>query len=558
MLGSSVLRLDRVRSSAAVCYDTARDRIGTRPGTGSERVRGPDRNAAPGPDRNAAPGPDGSRAAFRSVRRRCQYRMTAHPRPEGLRMSPDNASPAWVLRLTAGAALLVGLDATVVSTALPVLRTDLHASSEELEWMVNAYVLSFAVLLMTAATLGERFGRRRLFTLGLGLFGAASVACALAPGAGSLIAARAVQGAGAAAVMPLALTLLTAAVGPAGRARALGSFTAVVGVSVPAGPLLGGAVCEGLSWRWIFWINVPAVAVLAVLILRHIPATRGPAVRLDLPGLGLSAAGVFTLVWALIQGNALGWTSARTLGALALGALLLAGFVRWEARTAHPMLPLGLFRSRSFTAGNVAIFLLWASTFGSVYFMAQYLQTALDADPLEAGLRLAPWGAMTAVVPRLAGILVARYGERPVLGLGMVLHGAAMLQIAAAARPGLPYGQLVPALVLSGTGVALAIPATQSAVMGGVAPQHLGRASGAFNSLRQLGGAFGVALLVAAFTASGGYDSARSFTDGFSAALAVSAAMAGLAAATALVIPGRARTRPVPDETIPAPTTTRV
>ncbi|NUR71732.1 MAG: MFS transporter [Hamadaea sp.] len=442
-------------------------------------------------------------------------------------------SQRWVVGLTAISALLVGLDTTVVATALTTLRLDLHASTEQLEWTVNAYTLSFAVLLLTAAALGDRFGRRRIFLLGLAVFAVASAGCAAAPDAGWLIAARAVQGAGAAAVMPLALTLLGAAVSPATRARALGMFSAVVGTSVPLGPVLGGAIADGTSWRWIFWINVPLAAILIGLVLTRISPSAGVKVRLDLPGLLLSSGAALGLVWGLVRANTAGWTGPETLLTLGAGVVLTVAFLLVERRTDQPMLPLRLFGVRAFAAGNAAIFFVWASAFSSVYFMAQFFQVGLSTGPLEAGLRLVPWGAMTALVPRLVGSLIPRYGERPFIVGGMLLHGLSMVWIAAVAAPGVAYWELVAPLILSGIGVAASIPATQSAVLGAVAPPDLGKASGAYGALRQLGGAFGVAAVVAVFAVAGGYASPADFVGGFTpalvgcAALAVGAALAG-------------------------------
>jgi EmrB/QacA subfamily drug resistance transporter len=445
----------------------------------------------------------------------------------------------WVVALTAIAALMVGLDALVVSTALSTMRVDLGASLEQLEWTVNAYSLSFAVLLMTAAALGDRFGRRRIFTAGLTLFAAASAACAVAPDAGWLIAARAVQGAGAAAVMPLALALLSAAFPPELRAKALGIFTAVVGVAVPLGPLVGGAVVDAASWPWIFWVNVPIALVLIPLAHTRLEERRGTDTALDIPGLALVTAAALGIVWGLVRGNAVGWGSPEVVSTLALGVLLSIGFVAWELRAREPMLPMGLFRVRAFAGGNAAIFLLWGSTFGAAFFVAQFLQTTLGFTPLETGVRLIPWGALTIVIPRFVGALIPRFGERPFVVVGMSLHAAAMGWIALIAEPGLAYGSLVAPLVLSGAGIAMVIPATQSAVLSSVAPRFIGKASGTFSTARQLGGAFGVAILVAVFAASGSYASAAAFSDGFAPALAASAALAFGGAAAGIWLPGR-------------------
>jgi EmrB/QacA subfamily drug resistance transporter len=445
----------------------------------------------------------------------------------------------WTLLPTAVAALLVGLDALVVATALTTIRTELGASLEQLEWTVNAYVLSFAVLMMTAAALGDRFGRRRLFAAGLGLFAAASAACAVAPEAGALIAARALQGAGAALIMPLALALLSEAFPPAARPRAIGIFTGVLGVAVPLGPLLGGAVVEGVSWPWIFWLNPPIALTVAALALTRTRESFGPPAALDIPGLALVTGAAFAIVWGLVRGNAAGWSSPEVIGALIGGATLMLAFVLWELRAPEPMLPMGLFRSARFSSGNAAMFLLWGSALGSVFFMAQFLQTALGRGPLAAGLGLMPWGATTVFIPPIAGALIGRVGERPLILAGLSLHAAAMAWIALIAAPDLAYWQLVAPLVISGTGIAMASPAALSSVMSSVAPQLIGKASGTFSTLRQLGGAFGVAVLVAVFAAAGGYASPQQFSDGFAAALGACAGLSVFGALTALAQPAR-------------------
>jgi EmrB/QacA subfamily drug resistance transporter len=454
---------------------------------------------------------------------------------------PETPAPArrWVLALTSVASLMVVLDALVVSTALTTIRVRLGASVEELGWTVNAYTLSFAVLLMPAAAAGDRLGRRRVFTAGLGLFVAASAACALATGAGWLIAARAVQGAGAALVMPCALTLLSAAFPPPLRPKALGMFTAVTGLAVPLGPLLGGAVVQGISWQWIFWLNIPAGVVTIALARARIPESHGPAAAIDLPGLALVTGAAFAIVWGLVRGNEVGWGSAEVVSALTAGVLLTAGFAAWEQRARAPMLPMRLFRSRAFSAGNAGMFFLWASALGAVFFMAQFLQDGLHYGPLAAGLRLMPWGATTVLIPRLAGGLITRFGERPFLAAGLGLQAAGMTWIALIAGPGLAYWHLVAPLVISGAGVAMASPAAQSAVLSSSAPQDIGKASGAFSTMRQLGGAAGVAILVAVFGRAGSYASAQAFTDGFAPAIGACAALSLTGAIASLAVPGR-------------------
>ena len=449
------------------------------------------------------------------------------------------AAQAWVLALTSVASLMVALDALVVSTALSTIRVHLHASLADLEWTVNAYVLSLAVLLMTGAALGDRLGRRRLFAAGMGLFTAASAACALAQNVGWLIAARAVQGAGAAVMLPLALALLSAAFTPEQRPRALGIFGAVTGLGVVLGPLVGGAVVQGLSWPWIFWLNVPVGLVTIALTRTRIGESFGPDSALDLPGLLLVTGGVFGIVWALVRGNSVGWGSTEVVGTAAAGVALVIAFIAWEVRVRQPMLPMRLFGSRPFAAGNAAIFLLWSSALGAVFFLAQFLQIALHYDPLAAGVRLMPWGAAVFVAAPIAGARIRRAGERSFITGGLLLVATGAGWLALAAKPHLAYWQVIAPLILTGLGFSMAIPATQSSVLSHVAPQYIGKASGTFTMLRQLGGAFGIALAVAVFARSGSYASAQAFTDGFGPALGSCAALALAGSVAGLLAPAR-------------------
>ena len=445
----------------------------------------------------------------------------------------------WVLVVAATASFMVSLDALVVTTALPTIRHELGASLSSLEWTVNAYTLSFAVLLMSAAALGDRYGRRRMLSFGVTLFGAASIGCALAPSAGLLIAARAVQGAGAAFVLPLALALLGGAFAPRERPRALGIFAAAAGSAVALGPPFGGAVVQGISWPWIFWLNLPLTAALITIARARLDEQYGPRAALDARGLVLVTAAAFALVWGLVRGNAAGWGSLEVVGALAAGIVLAVAFVRVELRAREPMLPMTLFHARPFAAGNAAMFCLWGSGLGGLFFIAQFLQNGLGYGPLDAGLRLMPWGASTILVPALAGRLINRYGERPFITGGMALHAAAFAWIALAARAGMPYWELVPALVLSGAGFAMASPATQSAVLTSIAIEQVGKASGALSMIRQLGGAFGVAVQVAVFAAAGSYASTYTFINGVRPALGACATLALLGATAGTTLPAR-------------------
>jgi EmrB/QacA subfamily drug resistance transporter len=442
----------------------------------------------------------------------------------------------WVLALTSIASFMVALDTLVVSTALSTIRRDLGASIEELEWTVNAYNLSLAVLLMTAAALGDRFGRRRWFAGGLGLFAAASAASALAPGVGSLIAARAVQGIGAALVMTLALALLTAAFPPERRATAIGIFSGITGLAVASGPVVGGAIAEGLDWEWIFWINVPIGLLMIPLVLARIGESSGPESPIDLRGLALVTGGALGVVWALVRGNAAGWDSPEVVAALAAGVLLTAAFVAWELRARAPMLPMRFFRSRAFSSGNAVSFFLFASLFGAVFFLAQFLQSGLGYGPFDAGLRLVPWTATLSICAPIAGALADRLGERPFMVVGLLLQAAGLGWVALIAEPGMGYGQLVPPLIVAGCGVSMAIPSAQSSAVGAVAAAAVGKAAGTNSMMRQLGGVFGTAIAVAVFAEAGSYASPQAFSDGFAAAIAVAAglALAGAVAATAM------------------------
>ncbi len=463
------------------------------------------------------------------------------------------SATAWVVALTAIGSLIAALDTLVVSTALSTIRLDLGASVEQLEWTVNAYNLSFAVLLITAAALGDRYGRRAFYAVGLGLFAAASVASALAPSVGVLIAARAVQGAGAALVLTLGLTLLSAAFPPERRGAAIGLFSAVTGIAVACGPLVGGAIAQGIDWQWIFWINVPIALTAIPFVFRRIEESFGGDTSLDLPGLALISAAAFGVVWGLVRGNAAGWGSFEVVGALAVGLLLVGGFIARELRAPQPMLPMRLFGSRAFAAGNVAIFFTLASLFGGVFFFAQMLQTALGYGPLDAGLRLMPWTATFITVAPLVGKLVDRFGERPFMVGGLSLQALGMGWIALLADSGLSYAEFVLPSIVAGIGASMAIPSAQNSVVGSVAKEDLGKAAGANSMMRELGGVFGIAIGVAVFAGAGSFASPDAFLDGFAPAIAVTGALSLAGAIVALALPGRRRTaEPLPVGRVPA------
>jgi EmrB/QacA subfamily drug resistance transporter len=447
-----------------------------------------------------------------------------------------SSSQRWVLALTSLASFMIALDGLVVTTALTTIRHDLDASIGELEWTINAFTLSFAVLIMTAAALGDRFGHRLMFASGIALFGLASTACALAPDAGTLIAARAVQGIGAALISPLALALLSAAIPPARRGFALGIFSSAIGLGVLLGPVVGGAITEGIAWQWIFWLNVPVCAIVFVVVLRRIPAGQAWGAKFDRLGLALISGGVLGIVWALVRGNSVGWGSAEVSATAGPGLVLLVLFVAWERGAREPMLPPRLFALRDVAAGDAVSFFLFAGNFASVYFLAQYEQEVLGYGALAAGVGLLPLTIPLFLGAARAGALADRIGVRPLVETGLVMLAGAAASVAVIAQGGLAYRSLVVPLVIAGLGTALAMPAAQKAVVSAVEPRDIGKASGTFMTMRWLGGVFGIAVGVAVFAATGSYDSPSEFSDGFIAAMIAIAvfSLCGAIAGTAL------------------------
>src|SRR5262245_10030898 len=423
-------------------------------------------------------------------------------------------SAAWTFAITSIALFMVALDNLVVTTALPVIKQDLGASLADLQWMVNAYTLTFAVLLITGAALGDRFGRRRVFIIGVAVFIGGSALAALAPTSDILILARAIQGVGGAIVTPLSLTILSAAVPPERRAVALGAGGGIAGLAIAIGPLVGGAIAEGLDWQWIFWINVPIGLVVMPLAALRLTETYGPEGRLDIPGLGLISAGLLSLVWGVINGNDRGWTSPEIVGAIVAGFALLLVFVGWEARRDHPMLPLSFFRSRAFSASNVVSLLMYFGMFGSVFLLAQFFQVVQGYSPFQAGLRTLPWTGMPIFVAPIAGVLAGRIGGRPILFTGMALQAVALGWLAAIITPTLPYEDMVIPFILAGVGMGLFFAPIANVVLSAVRRDQEGKASGATNTIREIGGVFGVAVLAAIFAANGDYSSPTAYVAG--------------------------------------------
>jgi EmrB/QacA subfamily drug resistance transporter len=456
-------------------------------------------------------------------------------------MTDSRRSNGWTLGIVSVALFMAVLDNLVVSVALPTIHRDLGASIQSLEWTVNAYVLAYAVLLLTGAALGDRFGRKRMFVIGLAIFTAASAGAALAPTTGLLVAARAVQGAGAAIVTPLTLTLLATAFPADRRGMAIGVWSGISGIAVAIGPLVGGAVVQGISWHWIFWINVPIGLVQIPIAARRLTESRGPYGTLDIPGLALASTGAFGVVFGLVRAQSLGWTSATVLLALVGGAVLLAGFVAHELRTSEPMLPMSFFAKRSFAVTNVVSLSMYFGMFGSIFFLSQYMQNVLHNTPLQAGLKLLVWTGASMVVAPLAGVFSERFGSRPFMFAGLTLQAGALAWLASMTSTHLPYSHMIVPFVMAGAGMALVFAPSANAVLSSVRTEQAGQASGANNAIREVGGVLGVAVLASVFTGAGGYTSPQAFVDGLIPAMWVGVAVLGAGALTVLALPFRTR-----------------
>ncbi len=443
----------------------------------------------------------------------------------------------WTLAIVSIGLFMVVLDNLVVSVALPSIHRDLGASIQSLEWTVNAYVLSYAVLLLTGAALGDRFGRKRMFMAGIALFTASSAAAALAPSTGLLIAARATQGVGAAIATPLTLTLLADAFPPARRGVALGIWSAISGIAVALGPLVGGAVIQAASWHWIFWINVPIGVVLVPLAGARLTESYGPNRHLDLPGLALGSTGLFGLVFGLVRSQSLGWTNTQVLVSLIAGALLVLAFIFQERRTEKPMLPMSFFANRGFAVTNVVSLAMYFGMFGSIFFLSQFLQNVLGNTPLQAGVKLLVWTGATMIVSPLAGFFSERYGSRLFMVAGLSLQAIALGWIASEASVDLSYVSLIGPFLLAGSGMALVFAPAANAVLSAVRTDQAGQASGATNAIRELGGVLGVSVLATVFTSHGAYTSPQAFVNGVVPAVWVGAAVLAAGALIAAALP---------------------
>src|SRR5437667_1400869 len=447
----------------------------------------------------------------------------------------------WTFAITSVAVFMATLDNLVVTTALPAIRKDLHATLASLEWTVNAYTLTFAVLLLTGAALGDRFGRRRMFVVGLAIFTVSSAAAALAPSAGALIAARAAQGVGGAIITPLTLTILSAGVPANRRGAFIGAWSGIAGLAVALGPVVGGAVVSGISWHWIFWLNVPIGIVLIPLAFRRLDESYGPTAKLDLRGVALESAGLTGIVWGLVRGNGQGWASAEIVTALVGGAIVFALFIVWELRAQEPMLPMRFFRNRAFALANVASLFMFFGMFGSIFLLSQFFQIIQGYSPLASGVRILPWTVMPLFVAPIAGALSDRIGGHRLMGVGLILQASGLASIAAISTSTTPYWQLVAPFAISGIGMAMFWAPVANVVLSSVKPEEPGQASGANNAIRELGGVFGVAVLASIFSSYGGYGSGSSFVAGLNPAVWVGAALVGVGARVALTTPVRRR-----------------
>jgi EmrB/QacA subfamily drug resistance transporter len=451
------------------------------------------------------------------------------------------AATLWTFAISSIALFMVTLDNLVVTTAIPVIRKDLDASLSSLEWTVNAYTLTFAVLLLTGAALGDRFGRRRVFSIGIVVFTLGSIAAALAPSVEVLNIARAVQGLGGAIVLPLTLTILSAAVPVEKRGIALGAWGGISGLAVAFGPLVGGAVVEGISWHWIFWLNVPIGLILLPLALTRLQESYGAEGKLDLRGLGLASVGLFGIVWGLIRGNEQGWASTEIVAAFAVGFAFVAAFVAWELHAEHPMLPMRFFRNATFALSNLASLFMYFGMFGSIFLLAQFFQTVQGYSPFGSGLRILPWTLAPMFIAPIAGALSDKLPAKNIIGVGLAMQAAALAWIAAVSTPTTPYSQLIAPFTIAGIGMALFFAPVANVVLSAVRPEEEGKASGANNAIRELGGVFGVAVLASIFAHAGGYRTPDTFAHGMSTAVYVGAAVVALGALAAFAIPRRLR-----------------
>jgi EmrB/QacA subfamily drug resistance transporter len=484
--------------------------------------------------------------------------MTASPTPDAA-TRPARRVPFGLVVLATGLPMFMAtLDNLVMTNALPAIRLDLGASIEELQWFMNAFTLAFASFILMATALGDRYGRRTVFAAGIALFTLASAAAALATDPTQLIIARTVQGIGGAAIMPLSLSLLAGAVPARRRPLAIGIWGGVSGLAVALGPLVGGAIVEGWNWNAIFWINVPIGLVAIPLVIALLPNPFGERLRADVLGVVLAGLGVLGLVWGIVRGNDAGWDSFEVLAGLVGGAALLVLFVLWQLRAPAPLLPLRLFRDRSFAVANVVGLGFSFGMFGSVFILIQFLQIVQGHSPLEAGVLTMPWTMAPMVVAPLAGAIAPRVGTRALIVAGLALQATGLAWIALAMRVDTPYAEVVGAFIISGIGAGLVFAPSSTAVLARIAPADTAKASGTNSTIREVGIALGIAVLTAVFTGAGGQLTPTGYVDAAIPAVFTGAAVVAATAVVAVLLPsGRLATRkaraeqPAEEEVVP-------
>ncbi|HEY7692753.1 MAG TPA: MFS transporter [Gaiellaceae bacterium] len=436
----------------------------------------------------------------------------------------------WTLVAVAFGLFMIMLDNTVVNVALKSIQDDLNVSIASLEWVVNAYFLTFAVLMLSGGKLADRYGRRRLFIIGLAIFTASSLACGLSTSGSTLIAFRAVQGVGAAMMNPATLSIITATFPPRQRGTAMGIWVGVSAVALALGPITGGLLAEYAHWSWIFFINVPIglIAMVAARVVIKESKDTSKEQRLDLPGLASSGIALFALTYALIEANNKGWTSAEILALFAIAIVGFAVFVLLERHQRNPMLDLSLFRNRTFSGANLTMALVALSMFGVFFYVSLFVQGVLHYSPVKAGAAFLPMTLCIIFFAPVAGKLSDRIGSRWLMGTGMLLVSLSLVLFSLLDASS-DFWNLLPALLVGGAGMAMAMTPTTAAAMGSVPVDKAGVGSGVLNSMRQVGGSLGVAISGAIL---GSY---ATFVEGFQAALHVSAGIAFAASIVAFV-----------------------
>jgi EmrB/QacA subfamily drug resistance transporter len=458
----------------------------------------------------------------------------------------------WTVVLAALGTFVPALDIVVVSTALPTLRTQLHASLGDLEWMINSYNLVFAVFMLTGAALGDRFGRKRMYVIGAAIFTLSSLAAALSGTSAELIAFRACQGVGAAIILPLTITLVSDIVPVDKRALVIGILGGVTGLGVASGPGLGGLIVQGISWQWIFWINVPVGSFVAIFAALRLRESKGPHSNLDIPGLILAGGAMFGLVWAAVRAPTVGWGSAEVAGSIVGGVILACVFVGWERRASHPMFPVSYLRNRGFTGANIASYFMQLTIIGSLFMITQLFQVGMGYSPEQSGVRILAWMAMPMFFAPVGGILAGKVGNRPVLLVGLTMMAGGLAWLAGETSDSVSYPALIAPLIVSGIGIALCFPVVMNAITDSVPFEEIGMANGGNKAIVELGSVSGVAILAAVFADSGSYASHAAFISGFKPAMFTAAALAATGLIGGVLIPGKQPRAALPGEPLAA------